>query len=97
MLGKMSVGVRRIITGARTRISSASTMKVYGRLRATLTIHMAAKLLREPGPNRFWLPLCYMHAGPIGFADSSIRQAYVVKRPEFVPKRPIGKTDEAQV
>src|SRR5271166_3470448 len=40
ILGKMSVGVRRITTGAAMRINSARTINVYGRLRATLTIHM---------------------------------------------------------
>src|SRR5258708_34181236 len=41
MFGKMSVGVLRIITGLRSRISSASTMNVYGRSSATLIIHMS--------------------------------------------------------
>src|SRR5204862_106159 len=45
MLGKMSVGVRRTIAGLASRISSATTTKVYGRCRATLTIHM---LCRRP-------------------------------------------------
>jgi hypothetical protein len=40
MLGKISVGVRRMTTGAAIRIISARTMNVYGRLRATLTIHI---------------------------------------------------------
>jgi len=40
MTGKMSVGVRRITTGLRSRIRSASTMNVYGRSSATRTIHM---------------------------------------------------------
>src|SRR5580692_3785205 len=44
MLGKMSVGVRRITTGAAIRISKARTMNVYGRLRAILTIHMVQNL-----------------------------------------------------
>jgi hypothetical protein len=39
--GKMSVGVRAMTTGLTIRISSASTMNVYGRSRATRTIHMA--------------------------------------------------------
>src|SRR6267142_3699537 len=39
-LGKISVGVRRMTTGLRMRIKSARTMNVYGRLRATLTIHI---------------------------------------------------------
>jgi hypothetical protein len=36
----MSVGVRRMINGLSTKIKSAKTMKVYGRLRASLTIHI---------------------------------------------------------
>src|ERR1700751_1792838 len=40
MLGKISVAVRRMTNGLRTRMSSAITMKVYGRLRASLTIHI---------------------------------------------------------
>src|ERR1700692_2803254 len=40
MFGKISVGVRRIMTGLKTKISTARTMKVYGRSRATRTIHM---------------------------------------------------------
>src|ERR1022692_2588746 len=40
MLGKMSVGVRRMTTGAAMRINSARTINVYGRLRASLTIHI---------------------------------------------------------
>src|SRR6266404_2275855 len=40
ILGKMSVGVRRIITGLRIRISRARTMKVYGRFKASRTIHI---------------------------------------------------------
>jgi hypothetical protein len=40
MLGKISVGVRKMTTGLRIRMSSAKTINVYGRFRATLTIHM---------------------------------------------------------
>src|SRR5258706_14704297 len=40
MLGKISVGVRKIMIGLRTRMSTARTMKVYGRSRATRTIHI---------------------------------------------------------
>ena len=40
IFGKMSVGVRRIMTGLANRISSAKTINVYGRFRATLTIHI---------------------------------------------------------
>src|SRR5580658_7461844 len=43
-LGKMSVGVRRITTGLRRRINKATTTKVYGRLRATLTIHIPDRM-----------------------------------------------------
>src|SRR5260370_34275977 len=63
MFGKISVGVLRMITGLRIRISSASTMEVYGRSRATLIIHMSQilrrmwaqrrpKLLHKPWPAR---------------------------------------------
>ena len=38
--GKMSTGVRSIITGAIRNSSSASTTKVYGRESATRTIHI---------------------------------------------------------
>jgi hypothetical protein len=44
MLGKMSVGVRRITTGLRMRMSRASTMKVYGRSSAIRTIHIRDSL-----------------------------------------------------
>src|SRR5580698_4628901 len=40
MLGKMSVGVREITKGLIRRIRSANTIKVYGRERATRTIHI---------------------------------------------------------
>jgi hypothetical protein len=40
ILGKISVAVRRITKGLRTRMRSAITIKVYGRLRASLTIHI---------------------------------------------------------
>src|SRR5262245_49524988 len=40
IFGKISVGVRWIITGLISRINSARTINVYGRLRATLTIHI---------------------------------------------------------
>jgi hypothetical protein len=43
MLGKMSVGVREMMTGLASRISSARTTKVYGRCRATLTIHILSR------------------------------------------------------
>src|SRR5258708_25206250 len=36
----MSVGVRSITSGLRTKISRAKTTKVYGRLSASLTIHI---------------------------------------------------------
>ncbi len=40
IFGNMSVGVRRITTGARIRMSRATTMKVYVRFMASLTIHI---------------------------------------------------------
>src|ERR1700733_1553509 len=45
MFGKMSVGVREITIGLPKRITSASTMNVYGRARASLTIHMFYRVL----------------------------------------------------
>src|SRR5262249_25053530 len=43
MLGKMSVGVRAIVSGPMPRIRSARTTKVYGLSSATRTIHIDAK------------------------------------------------------
>src|SRR6267142_2557735 len=40
IFGKMSVGVRWITTGLASRINIARTIKVYGRLSASLTIHI---------------------------------------------------------
>ena len=40
MFGKMSVGVRRIENTPSSVIRMASTIKVYGRLSASLTIHI---------------------------------------------------------
>src|SRR6266849_6583898 len=40
MFGKMSVGVRKIESVPRIKIRIASTTNVYGRLSATLTIHI---------------------------------------------------------
>src|SRR5580704_10803329 len=40
MFGKMSVGAGRITNGLNTKMSSAKTTKVYGRVRASLTIHI---------------------------------------------------------
>src|SRR5258708_9126452 len=45
MLGKMSVGVRAIVSGPTIRISRASTTNVYGRLSAMRTIHMAYPII----------------------------------------------------
>src|ERR1700683_5678355 len=70
MLGKMSVGVRVITTGAAMRINSARTINVFGRLRAILTIHMlslCAPFCRNrgvAGPHR--------HCGAIGLACKGI-------------------------
>src|SRR2546428_7842378 len=47
IFGKISVGVRRIMTGLANRISSAKTINVYGRFRATLTIHIMPYLTHE--------------------------------------------------
>ena len=40
MLGKMSVGVRKMTTGLTSKIISATTTNVYGRFRASRTIHI---------------------------------------------------------
>src|ERR1700719_1521741 len=40
MLGKLSVGVRQIANMPSSMITMARTMKVYGRLSASLTIHI---------------------------------------------------------
>src|SRR5712671_6018427 len=45
MFGKMSVGVRKIESVPRIKIRMASTTNVYGRLSATLTIHMIHSLI----------------------------------------------------
>src|SRR6267154_100852 len=45
MFGKMSVGVRKIESVPRIKIRMASTTNVYGRLNATLTIHMIHALI----------------------------------------------------
>src|SRR6266705_218744 len=50
MLGKMSVGVRRMTTGLAIRIKMATTTNVYGRASATLTIHMTWSRDSLPGP-----------------------------------------------
>src|ERR1700691_6472925 len=42
IFGKMSVGVRKIITALRIRMSKARTMNVYGRSSAIRTIHISA-------------------------------------------------------
>ena len=52
IFGKISVGVREIITGLRTKMSTARTMKVYGRSRATRTIHIIDPLTLESRTNR---------------------------------------------
>src|ERR1700730_15245792 len=43
-LGKMSVGVRKITMGLSMRINNATTTKVYGRRRATFTIHIPDRM-----------------------------------------------------
>src|SRR5580765_7354883 len=44
IFGKMSVGVRWITTGLANKINSERTIKVYGRLSASLTIHILPSL-----------------------------------------------------
>src|SRR5579872_727397 len=46
MLGKMSVGVRKMATPPTTRIKIDITTNVYGRFSASLTIHMFVPLSR---------------------------------------------------
>src|SRR5262249_40839166 len=46
MSGKISVGVRAIVSAPRMPMRSASTVKVYGRRRARRTIHMLARALQ---------------------------------------------------
>src|SRR5262245_15315564 len=52
MLGKMSVGVRAIVSPPRMLISSARTAKVYGRRSARRTIHMAFPVRASRLPRR---------------------------------------------
>src|SRR3984893_13508223 len=56
MLGKMSVGVRAIVNGPTIRISRARTTNVYGRRRATRTIHIAPMILTLAWGR---IPLCH--------------------------------------
>src|SRR6266853_6817454 len=68
MFGKMSVGVVKMTTGLRSRISSASTMKVYGRSRATLIIHMRRSFLNSSeghGPREAALAHFANQSGPL--------------------------------
>jgi hypothetical protein len=51
ILGKISVGVLKMTTGLRIRMSSAKTINVYGRFRAILTIHILFPRL-HPGVQR---------------------------------------------
>src|SRR5215475_9886305 len=46
MFGKMSVGVRRMVSPPRMAMSIAITAKVYGRRSASRTIHMLGRALR---------------------------------------------------
>src|SRR5882762_3693356 len=49
MLGKMSVGIETIDSNPSTAMSSETTTKVYGRRRASLTIHIRRRrFLRQP-------------------------------------------------
>lgn len=47
MRGKMSIGVRAIAITPMPKISTAMTMKVRGRVRATWTIRITRKRSRE--------------------------------------------------
>src|ERR1700730_17177139 len=49
MLGKMSVGVRAIVSGPTMRMSRARTTNVYGRRSAIRTIHIGQLILTH-GP-----------------------------------------------
>jgi transcriptional regulator len=55
-LGKISVGVRRMINGLRTKIRRANTINVYGRLRASLTIHIESPAAAMTLPERVYAP-----------------------------------------
>jgi hypothetical protein len=48
MFGKMSVGVVAMDVKPRTRIRIEATMNVYGRFRASLTIHILASPALRP-------------------------------------------------
>src|SRR6266850_5337902 len=52
MLGKMSVGVRAIASVPRIKIRTANTAIVYGRLSASLTIHINYVLIFPSGIGR---------------------------------------------
>src|SRR5882672_11170003 len=52
MLGKMSVGVRTIASVPRIKIRTANTAIVYGRLSASLTIHINYVLIFPSGIGR---------------------------------------------
>jgi hypothetical protein len=49
MAGKMSTGVRTIDSPPRSAITIASTMNVYGRRSASLTIHTSGSCQGRPG------------------------------------------------
>jgi NAD(P)-dependent dehydrogenase (short-subunit alcohol dehydrogenase family) len=61
----MSVGVRKIITGLRIKMSNARTIKVYGRLRAIRTI----------GPRGITANVVAPGAIQTDFADGIVRES----------------------
>src|SRR6267143_1853038 len=67
MFGKMSVGVRKIESVPRIKIRIASTMNVYGRFSATLTIHM----IHAPQSFRPAWPDCINQIDPTVCASES--------------------------
>src|SRR5258705_12841844 len=52
IFGKMSVGVRTIASAPRIKIRIANTAMVYGRLSASLTIHISYISFFPPGAGR---------------------------------------------
>src|SRR5258708_38278109 len=55
MFGKISVGVRMIVSGPTIRSSKASTTNVYGRRSASRTIHMERREVGGVGRKPGWL------------------------------------------
>src|SRR5262245_59340926 len=84
--GKMSVGIRRMVTPPRMMTSIAATTKVYGRRRASRTIHMAVTQLRGRAEA--------LSAPPLVPHDHHLVER---RRPGAIPPRPFraGPTERA--